>query len=207
MIRFPLEVMSKQDLEKRSKPQEYNQPEFIPWTWYNQQNFATNFGPISFFAQTDTDPTITNIEQANTFAADQYFRPYCITLDWIIGATTIASSATATIVDDLLGIMNTARAIFYLEISQKRYAQAPIHCLHASGGVYVNYQVGTPSGSGLGNYAMNWMPDGAYWVNGSMVFGPRMTFKCYVQGTGTVTLNATRAGRITFHGSLARRAL
>lgn len=206
-IKYPVQVFSKQQLQAQSQPDQYNQPEFIPWVWYDSQNFASNFGPVSFFAATSNDPTICNIQQANTFAADQYFRPFCITLDWLIGATYQGSSGAANIVDDLLGIQNTARTIFYLTLSQKLYVQAPIHCLHASGGVYVNYQLGTPTGSNIANYAMNWMPDGGYWINGSIVFGPRMTFQSYAQGTGTVTLNATRLGRISFHGSLARRAL
>jgi hypothetical protein len=206
MIKYPVNVFSKQQLEMQSKPDQYNQPEFIPWGWYDSQDFATLWTQVSFFAATNNDPTITNIEQANTFAADQYFRPYCLTLDWLITATSVTSSAANPIVDDLLQIQNGARAIFYLLISQKRYVQIPIHALHASGGIYVSYQTGTPTGSGLGNYGMNWMPDGGYWVNGAMVFGPRMTFGCSVQGVAAA-LVSTRKGRITFHGSLARRAL
>lgn len=206
-IRYEVKAYPKAVLDASAKPEVYNQPEFLPWAWYDSQNIASNAGQTSFFAATNNDSTITNIQIANTFSADQYFRPFCITLDWLIGATYQGSSGAAQIVDDLLALQNTWRGIFYLRISAKDYAQVPIHALHASGGIYVSALAGTPSGSNILNYGMNWMPDGGYWINGAIVFAPLMNFQCFLQGTGTVTLNATRMTRISFHGSLSRRVL
>jgi hypothetical protein len=204
-IVYPIKAYTQQQLEQDARPGNATQPESIPWTWFDSQNFATNFGTVTFFAAPQTDPTLGNIEQANTFSADQWFRLFAVTLDWLIGASSRSSGAPA-IVDDLLAIQNTARAIWNLKLSQKQYANVPIHALHASGGIYVNYQLGTPTASGVDNYAMNWMPDGGYNYGGALVFGPRQTFSSTIFGT-TVTLNATRMGRMTFHGVLSRRVL
>lgn len=205
-VMFPIKAYTKQQLDMDSRPSDFNQPEFIPWVWYDSQDFATLWTTITFFAVPSSDPTLSNIEQANTFSADQYFRTFAITLDWLIGATSQASSGAPVIVDDLLTIQNTARAIFNLQLSQKKYAQVPLHAIHSSGGIYVNYQLGTPTGSGIGNYAMNWNPDGGYNMGGSVVFGPRQTFGCTITGVSTA-LGATRKGRLSLHGVLARRVL
>ena len=208
MIRYTVKAYTRAELDQDAQPELYGQPEFIPWGYYDSQNFVTAYGSVSFFATTNADSTITNMTQAGAMPADQYFRPFCFTLDWLIGATIQASSAAATIADDLLGIQNTARSIFTFNISNKLYVQVPIHALHSSGGVYVSYQLGTPTGSGIGNYAMNWYPDGGYWVNGAFVLSPRNSFTCAIApAAASVTLNATRMGRVTMWGPLGRRVL
>ncbi len=208
MIRYTIKAFTRAELDQDAQPELYGQPEFIPWGYYDSQDFTTAFGSVSFFASTSSDVTITNMTQAGAMPADQYFRPFCFTLDWLIAATSQASSAAPVIADDLLAIQNGARSIFNFSISNKLYCQVPIHALHSSGGVYVSYQLGTPTGSGLGNYAMNWYPDGGYWVNGAFVLSPRNSFTCNVQPqASSATLGATRKGRITMWGPLGRRVL
>lgn len=202
-VRYEVRPYSYAELDRDSRPGSANQPETIPWVWYDSQDFATSWTSVGFFASTSSNPGISNISVANQFSAEQYFRLFAITLDWLIGATSQASSGAAVIVDDLLTIQNTALAIFNLSIMQKIYGQIPLHAIHSSGGVYVNYQLGTPTGSGIGNYAMNWMPDGGYNVGGSIVFPPKQVFACSVTGTAA-TLGATRKGRVSFHGPLSR---
>lgn len=202
-VRYPVRPYSYAELDRDSRPGNATQPETIPWVWYDSQDFASLWTNVAFFASTSNDATISNISVANQFSAEQYFRLFAVTLDWLISATTQASSGAATIVDDLLQIQNGSRAIFNLSIMQKIYCQVPIHALHSSGGVYVNYQLGTPTGSGIGNYAMNWNPDGGYDVGGAIVFPPKQVFACSVSGTAAA-LNATRKGRVSFHGPLSR---
>lgn len=206
-VKFPIKPFTYQQLGSAANPSTTNQPESIGFIFYDSQDFASNFSPVSFFTAVQSDVTLGNIQVANSLSADQYFQLWAITLDWLIGATTIASSAAATIVDDLLGIYNTARAIATLAMSYKTMLQAPIHNFHSSGNVYVNFQLGTPSGSGIGNYASSWMPDGGHNVGGSIILAPRQVFTFQIAGTGTVTLNATRKGRISFHGVLARKVV
>lgn len=208
MIRYNVKAFTRQQLDQDAQPELYGQPEFIPWGYYDSQDFVTSFGSVSFFASTNSDPTITNMTQAGAMPADQYFRPFCFTLDWLIGATSITSSGAVPIVDDLLGIQNTARSIFYFSISNKLYCQVGLHALHSSGGIYVSYQTGNPTGSGLGNYGMNWFPDGGYWVNGAFVLSPRNSFTCAITpAAASVALSSTRKGRVTMWGPLGRRVL
>lgn len=202
-VRFPIVAYTYDQLNADAKPGSATQPESIPYTFYDSQDFATLWTNATFFATVQTDPTLGNIQQANTLSAEQYFRLWAITLDWLIGATSQASSGAPVIVDDLLTIMNTARAIVNMTIAMKSYIQSPIHAFHSSGGIFVPYQLGTPTGSGLGNYGQNWYPDGGYNVGGAIVLPPRQTFQFTVQGVSTA-LGATRKGRFTLHGVLSR---
>lgn len=202
-VRYPIVAFTYDQLNLDSRPGNAQQPEAIPYVWYDSQDFASSWTSVSFFSATNSDPTLSNIEQGNTFSAEQYFRWFAVTLDWLIAATSQASSGAPVIVDDLLQILNGARAIFNLNIAQKKYSQIPLHAIHSSGGIFVNYQLGTPSSSGLGNYASNWYPDGGYNIGGSIVFPPKQTFTCTVTGVAA-TLGATRKGRISLHGVLYR---
>lgn len=206
-VRFPIKAFTYGALNSAANASTTQEPESIGFIFYDSQDFAANFSPVNFFTTIQSDPTLGNIQVANSLSADQYFQLWAITLDWLIGATSQASSGAPTIVDDLLGIYNTARTIMYLTMSMKNYLQAPIHNFHSSGLIYVNYQLGTPSASGLGNYASSWMPDGGHNVGGSIILAPRQVFTFYAQGTGTVALAATRKGRISFHGVLARKVV
>jgi len=197
-VRFPVTAYTYDQLNTDSRPGSASAPESIPYVWYDSQNFATLWTTIAFFAVPSNDPTISNIEQANTFSAEQYFRLWAVTLDWLISAT-VASSGAAPVVDDLLQIQNGARAILNLAIAQKKYLQVPIHAVHSSGGIFVNFQVGAVDRQ----YGMNWMPDGGYNVGGAIVFPPKQTFICTITGVAAA-LVATRMGRLSLHGVLSR---
>ena len=202
-VRYPIVAYTYDQLNADARPGNSSQPESIPYTFFDQQNFATLWTNVNFFAAVPTDPTLGNIQQANTLSAEQYFRLFAITLDWIISATSQSSSGAPTIIDDLLQIMNGSRALVVVNIAMKQYVNTPIHNFHSSGGINVQYQLGTPTGSALGNYAQNWYPDGGYNIGGAIVLPPKQTFQFSVQGVAAA-LVATRAGRFTLHGVLSR---
>lgn len=203
-VRFKIVPKLYTQLAQQAAPASSTQPEAIPFTYFDQENFASNWTNVSFFSIVQQDPTLGNIQQQNTLSADQYFQLEAITLDWIIAATSQASSGAPQIVDDLLSIMNGARALVTMQMAMKIYVQTPIHCFHSSGGINVAYQLGQPGGSALGNYAQNWYPDGGYNMGGAVLLPPRQTFTFTVNGVASV-LNATRAGRFTMWGTLYRK--
>lgn len=203
-VRFKIVPKLYTELSQQASPASSVQPEAIPFTFFDQENFATNWTSVAFFSTVQSDPTLGNIQQQNTLSADQYFQLEAITLDWIISASSQASSGAPQIVDDLLSIMNGARALVTMAMAMKTYVQSPIHCFHSSGGINVAYQLGTPTGSNIGNYAQNWYPDGGYNVGGAMLLPPRQTFTFNVNGVASA-LNATRAGRFTMWGTLYRK--
>jgi hypothetical protein len=203
-VRFRIVPKTYAALAAAASPASSTQPEAIPFVFFDQENFATNWTNVAFFSTVQTDPTLGNIQQQNTLSADQYFQLEAITLDWIISATSQSSSGAPTIIDDILSIMNGARAIVNLQMAMKVYVQTPMHAFHSSGGVNVQYMLGTPTGSALGNYAQNWYPDGGYNIGGAVVLPPRQTFTFNVIGVASA-LVATRAGRFSMWGTLYRK--
>lgn len=194
------------DLAAAASPASSTQPEAIVFSFFDNEDFTSLWTTLNFFQTIQTDPTKGNIQTAGTLSADQYFQLQAITLDFIIAASSQASSGAPQIVDDLLGIFNSSRAIVNMTMAMKTYIQAPIHAFHSSGGISVQYQLGTPTGSALGNYAQNWYPDGGYWVGGAQILPPRQTFTFTVIGQGSPNaLNATRTGRFTMWGTLYRK--
>lgn len=204
-VKFQVVPLTVAQLEAIAKPTSVGAPEAIPFTFFDQQNLVTGWTNVTYFAAPQNDPTLGNIQQANTLSAEQYFRLYAITFDFIIAATSSASSGAPQIIDDLLGILNSSRALVNMTIAMKTYIQTPLHSFHSSGGIQVCYSQGVPQASGLGNYAQNWWPDGGYNIGGSIVLPPKQTFSFTLQGAaGANALNATRGGRFTMFGTLHR---
>lgn len=203
-VRFKLQPMTYDQLAMAAAAPNANSPEVIPWAWYDSQDFASNATSVAFFATPSSDITISNIEQANTFSAEQYFRLQAITLDFLMGASQ-NNNAAAQQYDDARIIQDTARTIFSLTLGQKIYAQYPIHAIHASGGVQAIVQ-GQPAANALFNTVQNYLADGGYVVNGAILFPPKQTFTARLAATAAA-LTATRKLRLTFHGELFRRVL
>lgn len=182
-------------------PAQANQPECIPWVWFDQENITSTTSNQTFFATIQTDPTLGNIQQPNTISSDQWWQIFGFTLDYNAGASQ-NSNAAAQQLDDLLIIQETCRTVFLFTIGQKQYVNVPITFLHASGGVQT-FVAGTPASNALFNYAQNYAADGGYYVDGALVVPPRQTFSATTVGVAT-TLTSTRGVRISMHGVLYR---
>lgn len=204
-VRYPVNPQTYQALAAAGSAASANQPEVVPYVFYDSQDFASNWTSVAFFASTSSDATISNIEQPNTISAEQFFNIWAITLDWLIAATAVTAAGAASIVDDLAQIQAGARAIFNMQISQKKYLQVPIHALHSSGGINATI-VGSTTANSMTNYAQNWYPDGGYNIGGALLLPPKQTFQVTVTGVAA-TLVATRKGRISMHGPLFRRVV
>lgn len=202
VMKYPTRASSYPELFKNSNVTNANLPEAIPWIYYDQQNFATNWTSVNFFGAAQSDLTLGNIEQPNTIAGEQYFMLYAITFDFNMGATSIASSAAATQFDDARIMMETARATLSLTLAQKLVFRIPLAACHAIGG-YQAWVAGTPSGSNIFNSVQNYGSDGGWWCDGAIILPPRQTFQFNVQGAASA-LTATRAGRLGLHGVLYR---
>lgn len=177
-------------------------PEAIPWIYYDCQDFATTWTSVSFFAATQSDKTLSNIEQPNTIAGEQYFMIYAITFDFLMGASTQGSSAAATQLDDARIIMETARATLTMTLAQKMVFRIPLAACHAIGG-FQAWVAGTPPNSAVLNSVQNMASDGAWWCDGALILPPRQSFELTVTGSSSA-LTATRKCRLSLHGVLYR---
>lgn len=203
-VMFPVVAYTYDELNRDARPGNAQYPESIPYTFFDQQNLTSAWATATFFASVQTDPTLGNIQQANTLSAEQYFRLWAITADFIIAASGASSSIANPIVDDVISVFNSSRALVKMQIAMKDYINTPLTCFHSSGGIFVPYQLGTPQGTNLTTYAQNWWPDGGYNIGGAIVLPPKQTFTFTMTAATGATLTATRALRFTMFGILSR---
>ena len=203
-VMFPVVAYTYDELNRDARPGTATYPESIPYTFFDQQNLASAWATATYFATVQTDPTLGNIQQSNTLSAEQYFRLWAVTADFIIAASGASSSIANPIVDDVISVFNSSRALVKMSIAMKDYINTPLTCFHSSGGIFVPYQLGTPQGTNLTTYAQNWWPDGGYNIGGAIVLPPKQTFSFTLTAATGATLTATRALRITLFGILSR---
>jgi hypothetical protein len=201
-MKYPTRASSYPVLFQNANVNNASLPEALPWIYYDQQNYATNWVNTAHFAATQSDLTLGNIEQPNTIAGEQYFMIYAITADFQMGISNIGSSTQAPQFDDARIIMETARATLVMLLAQKLMFRIPLAACHAIGG-FQAWVCGTPGGSNIFNAVQNMASDGAWWCDGAIILPPRQTFNINVIGVAAA-LSATRAIRLSLHGVLYR---
>lgn len=197
MLKFPVRPINYAEVRALAEPQKANQPEVIPWTYFDTQSLASNWTAQSFFATPQTDKTLGNIEQGGTIPADTFFQIWAFNVDFLIPA--YGNTATPEIANDVLQILYGARATLNFSIASKVYAQTPLTFLHGSGGARLSVVNSNATAATIVNHAQAEIPDGGFWVDGSIILPPNQSFTLSLTGTAAV-LNATRSVRISMVG-------
>jgi len=196
-LKFPVRPFNFGEMAALASPASASQPEAIPFTYYDTQDFVTNWTRVSFFANPQNDPTLGNIEQGGTLPIDTYFQIYSINLDWLVSS--VVTAATPTQVNDLLQILNGSRAILQLTIAQKQYGPWPLSFVHSSGGIRATLSQSEAALAGIFNYGTNYDADGGLWLDGAIILSPRQSFTMTISGVAAA-LTATRQGRLSMTG-------
>jgi hypothetical protein len=192
-------------LEAQVNPASANEPEAIPWVYYDSQNIANAAaGPISFFANSNADKTLSNLEQSGTIPDPFYFEIEAFNLDFLAkGGTTVTA---AGVMEDLAEILYTQRAVFVFTFAGKEYLRIPLTFLHASGGPLgvVSANLTAPL---IYEFANNSFPDGGFYIGKRITIPPKQSWQVQIQLAGAATLVATRMFRVSMAGVLHRRVL
>lgn len=118
-----------------------DEPEFYPMTWYDTQLFtpATSLGAVPYFSVTNADPSLSNMQLAGQFPADEYFDLGELHVDIIgrVAAQTAGAAASAAVgfMDDVMQLMYTSRATITLTNRNKPYGQVPLAQCRPLGGL------------------------------------------------------------------------
>lgn len=203
-MKFPTRASSYQALFNNANVTNATVPEAIPWIYYDTQNLATGGTSAAYFAATNADTSLCNIEQPNTIAGEKYFMIYAITFDFLMGNSVANNSSAATQFDDAHQIMETAHAALSLILADKLIFRIPLAACHAIGGYQAWIAGSNFSGSGIFNSVQNMASDGAWWADGAIILPPRQSFQFAINTNTAWTLTATRACRLSLHGVLYR---
>lgn len=213
---FKINVVAKPKavLDAQARPDLANQPEAIPWVWFDTQLFTTaSTTSLTFFQTVYTNKSLGNMDAAGQLSDPQYFEVDRIGLD-IITPPSVASAATANdgailnVFSLLFGDATTTGAeqgIWSFKMSGKDYGPLPISFLHCSGGP-TGYGWGTATNSF--NYANNGQMDGGWSVNKSITIPPKITFSVRFEWGGTIAVTGGPIPlRCWMAGVLHRRVL
>ena len=134
-MRWPITALNKGQLDNLVNPQNANQPEVIPWAYYDTQTLTTATGPqaLRFFAQVNQDQTLCNLPNSGMLPVDQYLQSFFISFDFLFPAVSVATDDTGNL-SDTLQLINKQRATFTFELSQKKYGPIPVGFAHGNAG-------------------------------------------------------------------------
>lgn len=206
MLRIQAVAKSKEELLKITNPNDASQPESIPWVYYDTQSVATaTQAPMSYFAQTQSDRTLSNLEQAGTIPDPFFFEIEAFNCDFFTHPSNAAPVGGA--IDDLCSILFDGRATFVFSIAGKEYLRVPLTYLHASGGPQAVISATLTAPSAM-QFALNGIVDGGFYVGKKIVLPPKQSFQAQIVYGANVTLaTSPRQLRVCMAGVLHRRVL
>ncbi len=194
------------ELLKAAYPERTNEPEAIPYIFYDTQTIlAANTATVfSFFTTVQSDDTLGNIEQANTLPDPQFFEIVGFHFDVLTLPS--ANAAAAGTIDDIAEMLNTRRGTFVFTMNQKGYTKIPLAALHSLGGISALASGTQAAGTSL-SYAQNYAPDGGFYVGKRIVIPPKQTFSAQIKFGTAPTPSVDTQVRLSISGVLHRRVL
>lgn len=194
------------ELNFAANPVEAGQGEAISHILYDTQTYTSAATTtLTFFSNTQTDKTLSNLQAAGQLADPQWFEIHNLGLDILNDASTAANETG--IADDIQKIMLVGRPIFTLNLSDKQYGPYPLSFLHTSGG-FVGSITGTAAATNNIAVGNNGLSDGGWNWRGSVIIPPKVGFFVTVQWAAAQTLAAGNPPlRFWMAGVLQRRVL
>lgn len=206
-------ALRKSQLDALVNPTSAQQPEVVPWFLFDTQSVSQTQAAgstVTFFQNTNNDPTMSNMEGSGQLPDPQYFVVDLVTCDIQITPTATAlASFPAGVWDDIDQILKKSRAIFTITVSNKSYGSFPLTLAHSTGGV-------TGFGAGFGadatgqlvEYGNNGIPgSGGFPYGGALILPPKTGFKLTLQFGALLALTADANVRMGLAGVLYRRVL
>lgn len=201
---------SRAQLRARATPPSGASPESIWHQAFDTQDFVSAATvDLSFFLETDTDRTITNMQAAGAFPEPQWLTIYDITLDMRgdVVSSVVGVDQGVGRGRDLGRILLVGRGTWLLNISDKNYGPYTLTTLHGTGGPIVYGWSGNTAATGNAQYAINTLSPGWNYY-GSLIIPPKTNFNVALHWGAAQTLNATPVPLVlSLWGILSRRVL
>lgn len=195
-------------LRRMATPPSGDSPEAIWHQLFDTQTYVDNTTTrLTFFQTTNADQTITNMPSAGQLPDPQWFTLYDITCDFLTQNTSVVGATDVTgEYNDLSLLLKVGRPTWTLTISDKRYGQYSLTCLHATGGPVGFLAAGNTAATGNQQLANNAFTPG--WnYEGSITIPPKTNFQIEVNWSAAQNLTANVLIRLSLFGILSRRVL
>lgn len=205
-------TLSSGQLAAAANPQLANQPEAQPWILYDTQSYTSgSTTTLSFFASTNTDKTLSNMESSGQLPDPQYMIVHYVTCD-ILSVPSVTTTAAATgALNDIELLLKAARATFTFQMSNKNYGPFPLRACHSLGGatgLIAAEGTETAPARNIVQQANNGIPgSGGFPFMGALVIPPKVGFGVTLNFAAAQTLTGNTNICIGLAGVLYRRVL
>lgn len=185
-----------QQLVALARPQQADQPESIPWAFYDTQQYAAaGSATLTYYASTAaslSDPTLSNLGNGTleTYQFFEFHREFLSILAVLSVTTTAAVTGAA---NDVNILHTSARGVRTISIGQKTYGPLPIDFLGRPGGpAFQAVAEGTETAP-----ARNFIQSGETVANGGFPHVGSYVLQPQTKMTVTLTFNSTAINTAT----------
>jgi hypothetical protein len=156
-------------------PERADQPEALPYVLYDTQQYVSGTTTrLTFFAGTNADTTMSNIESAGGIPAGQFFEVHKVFVDVLNRPSVNAAATGLGQLDDLALLFNIGRAALTFTTAAKTLGPIPGTFFCQSGGIEgsISSNIAAPAVVEAGTRQHT----GGFPVNGHIVLPPQQRF-------------------------------
>jgi len=190
------------------------QPERIPWTWWDTQNYVSGTtSRLDFFQSVNADKTLSNMVAAGQIPSPQFFDLYHCSIAYLIPVTSSGIVAAPTATGAITDVRNLGNGAAVFSVASKDYWQGSQFMLPCGGGPSVSMEsTGTFAAPNIvqHQFANNGSPDlrNRYCFWGDITLPANQNFIWSLSWAAPITLLAGNTNiRIWMDGYLYRRVL
>lgn len=202
MIRFPVRAKNRKELERMGRPLGAA-TEAIPHCYYDTASYVSGTTTsLTFFTTTRDNRNLSNLSPAGQLPDPYFFEIYGFGFEPLVAPAAGVWTDYWQLVYGAGGLNAAPTFTFFL--SDKEYpGPVPLSLLHATGG-----PVGfSDAAAAPDQYMNNSVPDGSWYIDGSIVIPPSNGFRATIAWEDALTLTADTKVRVSMWGVLHRKVL
>lgn len=206
-MRVPVTPRSLQQLQELSTPAAIpggNMEAYRHIAFDTQTYVAAGSDQLIFFANTNADRSLSNMETAGSFPDPKYFVLYYISADVLLPPSNAADPAAWA---DMFNIVAGGRPMLSINVSDKTYGTWPLTYCHASGGLAgAGHDMASATATAQ-QFANNGIFDGGLCLDGALTIPPKVGFGVTIAWGAAVAVAADTLIRVNLDGVIYRRIL
>lgn len=206
MLPRDIRTLPVQLLAGKTRPADASLPEALPYVLYDTQTYpSAGIAHLDFFQAVQSDKTLSNIEQAGTLPAPQFFDIWSIKLDILSTPSATTADTAAGVGNDAELILKAARATFTLTIASKTLGPMPATYLGSSGLIRIGFDTGRAAAAGAIIQQVQGIDNGGFPIQGAITLPPTQRFAIGMDFVAATAVSTNTPLRVSLHGVLYRK--
>lgn len=201
ILPMDIRTLPYQQLQAKTRPVDPNLPEALPDVLYDTQTYlAAGSVHLDFFVATNADKSLSNMEQAGTLPAPQYFDVYRIFCDFLAAPSATVADTAAGVVNDVELVLKSARARLTYTSKNKTLGPIPLTFFGSSGLMRAGFDTGRAAAAGAVIQQVQGIDNGGFPVNGAITLRSQSTFAIGLDFVAGVAISANLLIRVSMLG-------